>query len=277
VGSEAARDGKRWDSLRARARRSLQARLMEVLPRYAEIRTLQHERLDALFDDVRPQPPVLEPVVPPAEPPSVFRAPFGVDRVGSFLQFDSMDILDRSFAEREFGHLLVDADLAAEASVTGPFIPGGIDFGSVSAACGSPYTIPQDGRLSLTASLQQFVGRGVTLQLHDKFGFSSGELSVNQTIFIAVLRPDGGEVREALVAEQTLTSDGDDVNGRLPDVDQRDFNVLASTNGSYAAGETVFVLAGTKVQAGSVLDDMKVHVRALLWWALVELTVSVVQ
>ena len=37
------------------------------------------------------------------------------------------------------------------------------------------------------------------------------------------------------------------------------------------------VLAGVSASAGSALNDMEAHVRALLWWTLEELTIRVVQ
>jgi hypothetical protein len=285
VGSEAARDGKRWDSERVLARRSLQERLMEVVPRFGEIRTLQHAHLNAVFDKARLRPPILETVVAPDEPaPSVFRVPFGLERLGTLLPIsgfvDTMDIVDRSFVRQEIGHLVVDADLAANpGAVFGlnewfDILP--LDHSSVSAACGSAYTVPQDGRLLVTASLRNFYSR-VTLALRDEWGFSSGSLAVDATIFIAVLRPDGGVVLHSHLAERTLTSDGDDLSGELPDIDQRNFNLVAATEGSFEAGETVFVLAGTSVSASSALNDMEAHVRALLWWTLEELTIRVVQ
>lgn len=285
LGSEAARDGTRWDAARLVARRSLQERLIEIVPNYAEIRALQHAHLNALLDQARPRPPVLDPVVAPDEPPaSVFQVPFGLERIGTLSPFsglvDTMDIVDRSFVRREIGHLVVDADLAANpGAVFGlnewfDILP--LDHGSVSAACGSAYTLPQDGRLLVTASLRNFYSR-VILALRDEWGFSSGRLGVDATIFIAVLQAQGGVVLHSHLAERTLSSDGDNLSADLPDIEQRTFNLLAATEGSFQAGETVFVLAGTSVSASSALNDMQVHVRALLWWGLQELTISVVQ
>jgi hypothetical protein len=281
---EAARDGKRWDLARAGARRSLQERLGEAVPSFAKIRKLQRAHLDALLDKARPKWPELEPVVVPEEPPpTVFRVPFGLEMLGSLSPFeglvDTMDIVDRSFVRREIGHLIVDADLAADPGAVFGFnewfgiLP--LDLGCVSAACGSAYALPQDGRLLVTASLRNFYSK-VTLSLHDEWGFSSGTLGVDATMFIAVLRPNGGVILHSLLAERTLTSDGDDVSKTLPDIEQGAFNLVAATDNSFEAGETVFVLAGVSVSASSALNDMEARVRALLWWSLEQLTVQVV-
>ena len=266
---------------RVLARRSLQERLREVVPNYARIRRLQHAHLDTLLDNARPQPAILDPVVAPDEPrPSVFHVPFGLERLGTVTLADNMDITDRSFVRREIGHLIVDADLVAD--------PGGVsglnelfgllplNHGSVSAACGSAYTLPQDGRLLVTARLRNLYSR-VTLALRDEWGFSSGRLGVSVTIFIAVLRAGSGVILHSRLAERSLSSGGDDVSRDLPDIEQRDFSLLAATEGRFEAGETVFILAGTSATAGSALNDMEAHVRALLWWTLEELTVRVVQ
>jgi hypothetical protein len=281
AGSLAAHDAKRWDSARVLARRSLQERLMEVVPHYAKIRTLQHAHLDALLDKARLRLPVLDVVVTPDEPPpSVFHIPFGLERLGAVTLDDNMDIADRSFVRREIGHLIVDADLAADPGAVFGFnewfgvLP--LNHGSVSAACGSAYTVPQDGRLLVTARLRNLYSR-VTVALRDEWGFSSGRLGVDATIFIAVLQPGGGVMLHSQLAERSLNSGGDDLSGELPDIEQRDFSLLTATEGSFEAGETVFVLAGTSARAGSALNDMEAHVRAVLWWTLEELTIRVVQ
>jgi hypothetical protein len=254
---------------------------MEVVPHCAKIRRLQHAHLDALLDKARPRPSVLDPVVAPDAPPSsVFHVPFGLERLGAVTLGDNMDIVDRSFVRREIGHLIVDADLAADPSAVFGYnewydlLPQ--HHGSVSAACGSAYTIPQDGRLLVTARLRNLYSR-VTLALRDEWGFSSGSLGVDATTFIAVLQAGGGVMLHSQLAERSLSSGGDDLSGELPDIEQRDFNLVTATEGSFEAGETVFVLAGTSTTAGSALNDMEAHVRVLLWWTLEELTIRVVQ
>ncbi|MGZ8937430.1 MAG: hypothetical protein ACXW02_08115 [Halobacteriota archaeon] len=277
-------NGRHWASARSRARGALESRLKDVLPQYAEFRELQKAYHETLFEKVRLRPPVLEPVVGPADPSaSVFQPPFSLDSIGPALdngRGPPMDIVDRSFARREIGHLVVDADLAFDPDAVWGLgelfgilpIAGSV----VAAACGTAFTVPQDGRLVVTASLRNFYSR-VTLGLRDKWGSSSGRLGVDVTLFIAVLRPDGGEVLHSLVSEHTLESDGDDLSEQLPDIEQQVFRLLASTEGRFEAGETVSVLAGVFVSAASVLNDMEAYIRPLLWWGLEELSVAVTQ
>ena len=281
VSGDAALNGKRWDSLRADARRSLETQLTEIVPHYAEVRALQRTHLRKLIADL-PRPPYVTPIVAPdVSPATLFTAPFGLARTGTVSTWwvESMDIVDRSFVRRDIGQLFVDADLAAdpgsvwESPLTDDLVP--LDSGSVSAAAGSAYTLPQAGQLLVTASLRNIYSR-VTLRLRDEWGFSSGEMRADVSIFLAVLRPQGGEFIHSLLAARNLDSDGDSVSAELPDIDQRTFPIRTLSTDSFEAGESVFVLAGVCVRTGSALNDMEAHTRALLWWVLQELTVLVV-
>ena len=78
------------------------------------------------------------------------------------------------------------------------------------------------------------------------------------------------------VGTDTLDSDGDNISVSLPDIEQQVFRLLGSTEGSFETGETVFVLAGANLAAGSALNDMEAHVRTLMWWSLDELGIAVV-
>lgn len=273
-------DGSAWRSARAKLRRSLEKELRETLPKYQEFRQLQRDYLHRVAKSVDVRPPLLEPVVAPADPTaSVFHPPFHQQSLISPDDVhNTMQITDRSFARREIGHLVVDADLDADpGAVWGlnewfGLLP--IDGGAVAASCGVAFSVPEAGRLRVTATLRNFYSRA-SQALRDEWGFSSGRVSTRLTLFVAVLRPDGGEVFHSLLAADTLDSDGDDITEQLPLIEQDSFEAAATTEGGYEAGEVVSVLAGVQALAGSTLNDMTAHVNVLMWWGLQELTVAV--
>lgn len=280
----AAPDGERWDAARAQARQRLAGELVALVPPFDAVRRLQETHLDAVFEAVRPRAELPDAVLVPDEPPAdVIRPPFALERLGTLAPLtgavETMEVVDRSFARREIGHLVVDADLAADpGAVFGlnawfDLLP--LDTGSVSAACGTAYALRRAGRLLVTARLRPFHSR-VSLSLRDEWGFSSGRLGVGATMFIAVIPPSGGELFERPLAARSLRSDGDDRHDVLPDIEPAPVELAAVTARGFAEGETVFVLAGVALAAGSALNDMEAHVRALLWAGLEELTIRVV-
>ena len=276
-------NAERWDADRLRHRESLQKAILNIVPEYRQLRELQTAGGKAVAQHAGVQFPPFEPVVFPADPvPVVHHPPFSQSRLGplDLVAVNTMNIADRSFVLRDIGHIILDADLTAN--------PGGIwgfnewfgiippDNGSVSAACGTAFTVPADGRLQVTATLRNLYSR-TNLSITDEWGSSWGSLSVSATFFVAMLRPDGGEVLHSTLSGRRLESDGDNKSDILPDIEQRDFRLLGNTEGRFEAGESVSVLAGVAVGAGSILNDMKIHVRTLMWWVLEELGVAVVQ
>lgn len=282
AGNRSVGDADRWDADRARHRTDLHLQLREAIPELGKVRAVQAKATRVLAERTHVTLPVFEPVIAPADPvPTLYRPPFAQDRLGTLDdRGHSMDVVDRSFVRREIGHLVVDADLAARPGSTWGFnelfglLP--IDHGCVSAACGTAFTMPQDGRVQVTAALRNLYSR-TTMSVTDRWGFSSGSLTVEGTVFIAVLRLDGGEVLHSVLTSRTLTSDGDDKSALLPDIEQQVFRLLANTESRFSAGETLFVLAGVYAAAGSVLNDMVADVRTLMWWVLEELGIAVVQ
>lgn len=282
AGGRLSADGDRWDAERARRRAALRKQLEKIVPEFAGLRALQVEGARAVAERARLRHPVYEPVVAPADPtPTIYRPPFTQDRLGPLDDLvHNMEVVDRSFVRPEIGHLIVDADLTADPPGIWGFdewfgiIPP--DHGCVSAACGTAFTMPEDGRVQVTAALRNLYSR-TTLAITDEWGSSWGSLSVDATTFVAVLGLERSEVLHSTVSGRTLESDGDDKSALLPDVDQQLFRLLGNTEGRFRAGESVFVLAGLYVGAGSELNDMEIHVRTLMWWALEELGIAVVQ
>lgn len=278
VAGRLAVDGDQWGVTRAQTRLDMEEHLRRVLSSYEQVLGALAVHQQVLVDLVRERPPLIGPVVSPADPAQVFRVPFGLDSASEpGEQFDTMDIADRSFASREIGHLIVDADLRSDTGGTWGLnalfgiLP--VVNGTVGASCGASVPVTGNGRLRVTATLQNFYSR-VHLALRDEWGFSSGRLVVDVTAFIAVLRPDGGETIHRLLATGGLVSHGSELAGQLPEIEQAEVRLEAITEGGFSVGETVTVLAGVCVAAGSVLNDMESDVRALLWWGLTDLSVQ---
>ena len=158
-GTAIAHDATSWDAERALARRQLQTRLAAVLAGYAELRKAQRSHFAALFTKAQLPLPALDPhVVLPADPELIqYRSPFSLERRGPLSAgwLNTMQVQDRSFARREIGHLVVDADLSVNPDAT-----WGLNelFGLVplhqawlSVACGTVFTPASTGRLMIAA------------------------------------------------------------------------------------------------------------------------------
>jgi hypothetical protein len=273
----------RWDAQRDAARAGLRRKLARAVPRYRDVLGLQrgHQRerqkmLAGLLGHIPPVGGVLVPDDPPDA--TVFGPPFPlVDSHSWRDQDEHIAITDRSFVLPETGQLIVDTDFdndedtAFSDGLLGLLYP---NSAGVVASCGVAYTVPRAGPLRVTAELKNFYNH-TTMSLRDNWGFSSGTLSCGYYLFAAVLRPSRESLAPQLLFEKTLTSDGDDTSGVMPDIDQEASLALdVTTDDSFSAGEPVWVMVGSGVGVFSMLDDMHSHVRTLLWWRVNRITVS---
>ena len=115
------------------------------------------------------------------------------------------------------------------------------------------------------------------MSLTDNWGFSSGTLSCDYWLFGSVTRPSSESVQYLRLFDKEVASDGDNVSALMPDIDQSAPLYLdVTTDDTFNQGEPVWVMVGSLVEVYSRLDDMHSHVRALLWWQVNQIGVSVV-
>lgn len=148
---------------------------------------------------------------------------------------------------------------------------------SQSVACGINYAVPRAGRLQIHATLQNYASR-VFWSVTDRFGFSYGNLLVEQRLLIRIIRRDRSVVTLAttLLASGVLDSPGIDAASLLPVLDNSlPYDLEGITEEVFAENENVQIFVGSEIFISSDLNDMVSHVDALVWWHLQQLSVSV--
>lgn len=279
-------DAAAWEAARHAVRRKQHRLLGRAVPRYREVRALQrsHSRqLGKLADAWRHDhvPPITDGLATPLDPnATIFTPPFSLADVYVWKGLDQrINVTNRSFVLPETGQLVVDADFDDDEHTS--FSAGlwgllYVNLADVFTACGVPYTVPDTGRLRITAEFRNFYNYAL-LSLTDNWGFSAGTLSCEYWLYGAVLRPSRESVQYLLLFKNTLTSDGGNVSGLMPDIDQSaPLYIDVTTDEMFNAGEPVWVMVGSVVEVYTRLDDMHGHVRALLWWQVNQIGVSVV-
>jgi hypothetical protein len=97
-------------------------------------------------------------------------------------------------------------------------------------------------------------------------------------LFAEILRPNSVIHLAVTLLSADLESDGKDLSGTMPDLADT-FPYLGLTGVTeeiLPAGDVMNIVIGCEVWVKSKMNDMKSHVRAVLWWHLKKLTVGVV-
>ncbi|HYT68951.1 MAG TPA: hypothetical protein VEL51_21180 [Vicinamibacterales bacterium] len=279
-------DAAKWEAQRKAVRGKQRRLVARAVPRYREVRALQRrhggqlEKLAAAWRDIH-TPPIGDILEPPLDPnTTIFKPPFSLVDVYVWKGGDQhSDVTNRSFVLPDSGQLILDADFDDNEHTS--FSDGlwgllYVNIADVVTSCGVPYTVPDAGRLRITAEFRNFYNQAL-MSLRDNWGFSSGTLSCHYWLFGSVMRPSRESVQYVRLFDNKLTSDGDDVSALMPDIDQSAPLYLdTTTDDSFNQGEPVWLMVGSLVEVYSRLDDMHSHVRALLWWQVNQIAVSVV-
>jgi hypothetical protein len=266
------------------ARRQLERALGRTIRRYRELNEMQRSYLrDAgrIASDRLKQAPRKGAEIhwgpidwAPLVEATTFTAPFPKFAVESGDIHDLL-VADNSFALPDIGHLIQNFTFAHNESHWG--LSSNANFVDQLTSCGIDYTLPEAGRLQVSAEIENVANR-LTCSISDNFGFSHSYLTMTADLFIGLIRPgqpmDFFPVR---VLTSRLKSEGGDINRSISDLDNAvPFGVGAVSTFPIPAGETVTVLAGGHVRIDSDTDDMDAHVQATFWWRVRKLTVGVI-
>jgi hypothetical protein len=280
-------DAAKVAALATAARRKFQRKLGQALPHYrawqalARTQLREHRRLtDAAFAGLARDRlnldwgdlPLLE------SDAREFVAPFSVRDVQT-IQWGNFVTRDLSSVRPELGHLLTDivydqdADTSFSDGLWGTLPIRSADSWS---ACGVNFTVPTAGRLQIGAVLQNHYNH-VAFSVTDNWGFSSAEVAVTLRLFVAVAQAGRIAYLPTTLLSTGLTSHGSAVSGTMPDLDTfTPYTVSGVTEETFAAGDSVQILAGSELLIGTALDDMHCKASGVLLWALKKLTVGVV-
>jgi len=283
--AELRRDATKWETERAEFRSRLGRALGRAVPSYRELRGVQrkHRRelekvLAKWHDDIPPLEGIALDVFPPDA--TIFTPPYPlVDTFTVEIADDEVDVSNRSFVLPDTGQFMLDADIDDDQHtlpITGALGAIFANVVQVFVSCGVGYTMPRAGRVRVTAEMRNFYNYTL-LSLKDNWGFSSGTLSASCSLFASVLLPSVESVQSLLLFSTKLTSDGDNVSGVMPDIDQTaPVFIDVITDATFNQAQPVWVMAGCVVGVSSKLDDMHSHVRTKLWWQVDRIGVSVV-
>jgi hypothetical protein len=279
---QAGSDVAQWAARKKTARAGLDRLLARALPQYRQWQALRRKHLNEYrkLTDLSLQGlpagrwDVIGP--PPAGPVRSFIAPFNVYDIYTIDESDMIEE-DQSVVTPTTGEIIHDLEFDFDENT--PIIHGVFDLSSRPtasglASCGVNFTMPQTGRLQVTAELQNHYNH-VTLSLTDNFGFSVGKLNVTLKLFIAFVLPLSASQYSKVLFTETLTSDGDDTNSVMPDTEAL-YKWDRTSQESFQQGEVVQVLVGSEVYAATWLDDMRARAHAVLVWQLKRLTIGVV-
>lgn len=144
------------------------------------------------------------------------------------------------------------------------------------AAVGVNCTMQRSGRMAVSAVVQNIYNY-VTFSLTDNFGWSDGEMHFRVLLFMRILR--GGQVIafDRLICERGLqTPGGVDLHGvSFDDIEMSTpYTLTAVTDDTFAAGETVQILVGSRLEIDDSLNDMQARLNGTLGWQVEQIVVS---
>jgi len=279
---QAGGDVAQWTARKTSARAGLDRLLTKALPQYKQWQALRRKHLSEsrkLTDsNLQGLPAGRWDVVglPPAGPVRSFVAPFNTYDVYTIDESEAIAV-DRSTVNPSKGQIINDLEFDIDedtAIILGVYGMDGRTTSSGLASCGVNFTMPQAGRLQVTAELQNHYNH-VTLSLTDNWGFSAGKLNVTLKLFIAFVLPLAATQYSKVLFTETLTSSGDNESSTMPDTEAL-YKWDRTSEESFAQGEVVQVLVGSEVHAATWLDDMRARANAVLVWQLKKLTIAVI-
>lgn len=278
-------DSLRIDALKLAARKKLERALARDLPQYRQWKAMRrthlraHEKLTqqtqaaSQFANVIVNWGTLLELESTAQ---VFVPPFTSFDVQTL---DSGDFVvsDESFARPSIGHLInnfvYDQD---ESTSIGRGLLGILPIENAASlvSCGVAFTTPSEGRLKISAELQNIYNK-ITYSVTDKFGFSSADVRIGLGLFVLVVRGTRVEHVSQTLLTTGLKSGGSDQHRTESDLDDTaPHTISVETATRLNANESVLVLAGSEVVIGTILDDMHCKMNAVLWWQLKKLAID---
>jgi hypothetical protein len=275
--------GSAWSRRRRTARTKIQQILARTCRNYRRIRSAQAVHFAeqaALVAEIQASWPGRGVVGwggdAPVDPPTatVFTAPYALFAYET-LDFDGLLTEDDSFVLPDIGHFVLNFRVEHNESDWSSYNPTRLFFNR--GACGTSFTLPQAGRLRVTAQLQNIYNR-IDYSITDNFGFSHSNLTVEVHLFIAIARAGGDPVyRYADLFTENISSDGDDLARTLSSLDNTlPFAMDTTTLLVFPPNDVVEIVAGAEVRIFSDTDDMNAHVHLTHWWRLDRLTIEVI-
>jgi hypothetical protein len=280
-------DSSRIAALKSAARRKLDRAWGREVPKLAKARTLrraqmrEHRKIsaDVIAYQLKPRHHIEWGDIAPFTNGTDFLPPFASFDVQT-VDRDSLIVRNDSFANPQTGHLVNNFDYDQDEHTSfGAGLWGILVIRGASnwAACGVTYTVPQDGRLQVSAVLRNFYNK-LMYSVTDNWGFSSADVGISVELFVVVVRGTKVIYMPTLVRNTWFASDGDDKSVTESEIDDAvPFTITASTEERFNANEQVLVLAGSNVYVGTKIDDMHCRADVVLWWGLQRLSIGMAE
>ena len=271
-------NGVKIDRSRRRAQAAIDRALRVRIPKFAKYEALRQQyaldyrglvanhlltnqvgALGVQLGDVRPDDVIFQPFTPPYEL-------FDVTAIAGLSS-------DNSFADPDSGNLVTDIRYLNDDSTFTSFKP--VVVSENRSSVGINFRVPKTGFLNCTAVIQNLFNRFV-YGLKNKFGFSSGEIDVQHTIFVTIVR--FGEVtrrEHTMFANGLVALDGSEFTASgSPISTSTPFTISFAFRDAFLKGEQIQILVGAAVCIQSRVDDMEAFATAVTQWQLKTLAVA---
>lgn len=140
---------------------------------------------------------------------------------------------------------------------------------------GVNYQVPKTGFLSGSAVIENLFNKFV-FSATDNFGFSHSYLDIVQNLFIIVLRAGEPTVYERTVYHNRLVARGDDLSfAEFPIPSQTAFTVKFNHRDAFRKGESIQIMAGSRVYIQSDTDDMDAFANPLVVWQVKKISIHI--
>jgi hypothetical protein len=274
-------DGAAIVNARRRARRAIDRALRERVTGYHEYEALQRSYVDesrallaARRDASHVGGPGLSigdaPLLPDLAP-QLFRPPFAL------FHTEPADSVAKSFAVPHSGLVGINDRFqfrGSDDSIIGVSFNPGIE-GTYHALVGGTFTVPRTGFL-FGAAVMQNLANDFTMSVTDEFGFSYGNVGIDHSIAVRIVRSGEITAFDRLVYSNGIRSFGHDFSFfESPIPRSTPFTLNFESQDAFLKGERIQILAGASLTMEAQINDMKAVMAAFTVWQVKSLSIGI--
>ena len=203
--------------------------------------------------------------------PQLFRPPFAL------FDTEPLNSVVKSFAVPRSGLVGINGRvhfLGFDDSIVGFSFNPGIK-GTFHALVGGTFTVPRTGFLVGSAVMQN-LANDFTMSLTDEFGFSDGNVGIDHSIAVRILRSGEITAFDQLVYSNGIRSFGEDFGiSESPIQRSTPFTLNFESQDAFLKGERIQILAGASLIMEAQINDMKAVMAAFTVWQVKSLAIGI--
>lgn len=216
---------------------------------------------DLLFGDVSLRPDLA---------PQLFRPPFAL------FDTEPLNSVVKSFAVPRTGLVGINGRIQFDGlddDIVGFSFNPGLG-GTFHALVGGTFTVPQTGFL-VGAAVMQNLANDFTMSVTDEFGFSDGNVGIDHSIAVRIVRSGEISVFDRLVYSNGIRSFGDDFGiSESPIQTSTPFTLNFESQDAFLKGERIQILAGISLTMEAQINDMRAVLAAFTVWQVKSLSIG---